>query len=628
MAQAMASARRAPIGLRTFGRWSLTAVVLGEAVRAIFPILFDAREDAGAGVAVSIALAVFGLAPLLASAMRRVLGADRAQTIAVIVLVLGRAAMQLVHPIPVWLVVGTVAVGLAAVALQVTEARGEGRGAAFALALLTGIALDGAIRAAFSTWDAIWQGGVAPWLVGVPIWTVLLLTTIGSRGPRREPVDGPGWGVLLFGPFLFLQLFFLQNAAFVTSEAHVGLAVGAAVVLVGDALGLLAIVAAAGRPASATTRALTAGAAALGTIVLTLVGGRSVIVMLPLTQAGAASLLLFASAAQPRIARPAWRSDLALALGMLLFVGAAFAYMIDIDVPLPVPRAAWPIAAGIVLALAATSSIRPVRLPRSPALVPAIGAVAISGVLLATAPVLASGPGMDPVRLLDWNIHGAVDGDGQVDLAKVAEVIERADPDVVVLQEVGRGWPITGQADDAEWLARRLGMHAAWASAADDQFGNLILSRTPMSAQEMVRLPYGEGPQHRTALRVEVSLEGEHQLAVIGTHLQHGEAASTREQQIEAVLDFWGGDPQAVVAGDLNVQPTEDNVALFEAAGLVSVQDEVGDPAASTARDPLFAGDRVDWIWRAEDVAALELEILDSNASDHLPILATLTPAG
>jgi endonuclease/exonuclease/phosphatase family metal-dependent hydrolase len=606
-------------------------LVLAEAIRALFPILFDAREDAGAAVAVAIAILVFGLGPLVATVLRAAAGAERAILVAVVALVAGRVGMQFVRPIPIWLVALTVALALAAFVLQLASARTSGRAPAFALAMLTGFALDAVIRASFATWDVVWQAGTAPALVAGSVSIGLLAATLVASAEERRssPTERPAFSAILLGPFFLLEVLYLQNVAFVTSEAGVGLPAGIAIVLAGNALG---IVACAGVAAASPARRFGVPAAVVaiaGTAILALVGGGWVLVTAPVTQAAAATLVLLALASRTRTPSdpvPVWRSDLAASIGMLVFVAAAFAYLIDIDVPLPVPRSAWPLAAAAVLALAATTSIGTARLPWALALIPAAGAVVVPAALLATAPTLRTAPDDSAtVRLLDWNIHAAVDGDGQVDLEAIADIIERADPDVVVLQEVARGWPITGQVDQAEWLSRRLAMHLAWASAADDQFGNAVLTRAPASDVRVVPLPYGEGPQHRSAVVLEVVTGGGHPLFVVGTHLQNGDVPETRSRQIAVILDLVRPGQPAVVAGDLNMQPSEDNVASFERAGFVSVQDEAGDPGASTARDPAFPGDRVDWIWRAPGLTASSFTIVQTRASDHLPLVVTLT---
>jgi endonuclease/exonuclease/phosphatase family metal-dependent hydrolase len=336
-------------------------------------------------------------------------------------------------------------------------------------------------------------------------------------------------------------------------------------------------------------------------------------------------LLVCVLAARSPAAVPARRGDLALALGFGLFVGIVFAYQIDIDSPLPVPRATWPIVAAVLLASAATREVRSATLPRLLAAAPLVALVVPLGLALTAPSLEVRGVGNGSYRLLDWNLHTGVNGDGQIDLETIARLIDDRDPDIVVLQEVGRGWPIAGANDQAEWLSRRLGMRYEWAPAADDQFGNLILSRFTMSDAEILRLPYGEGPQHRSALRVLVGTGPGAPVQVIGVHLQNGDVPATREDQIEAVLAAWPHDPGTVIAGDLNMQPTESNVTLFVDAGFASAQDDatIGDPDGSTARDPLFVGDRVDWIWVTPDVPYDTFAIVESEASDHLPLVVT-----
>ena len=79
-----------------------------------------------------------------------------------------------------------------------------------------------------------------------------------------------------------------------------------------------------------------------------------------------------------------------------------------------------------------------------------------------------------------------------------------------------------------------------------------------------------------------------------------------------------------MIAGDLNTQPNETNVTLFEDAGFRSAQDVAGDPNAPTARDPQFPGDRVDWIWGAADVSFSAFSTATSDVSDHLPLVVTV----
>lgn len=229
----------------------------------------------------------------------------------------------------------------------------------------------------------------------------------------------------------------------------------------------------------------------------------------------------------------------------------------------------------------------------------------------------------DRVRLVDYNIHMGVDTDGQLNPDAIADVIEAQDPDVVVLQEVGRGWTIGGTADLAEWLAYRLELPYRFQPAADRQFGNAILSRVPILASDGGRLPFGEGPQRRSYLRVTLDLGEGRTLEVFGAHLQHQEMTDTRLMQIEALLTAWDGASPAVIAGDMNAQPDAPEIPRFAEEGLLSAQDETGNGDLATASEPAFPGDRVDWIF-GTGVGFEDFEIPQTRASDHLPLVVTV----
>jgi endonuclease/exonuclease/phosphatase family metal-dependent hydrolase len=603
---------------------ALSVALLLQAMRVAFPLLYDVREDAGAATAIVWALAAFVAAPAVLVGAGRAIGSVGAWRTAMITLAGTRIAMQFVHPIPLWLGALAVAVGLTVLAFSLQRGRARGAGGATGIAVVAGMALDTIVFGAFETWDAVWQDGVAASVVGVAVPILAIAAAFASefRG-REDPVDA--WPMVVVGPFLLLHVLFLQSVAFATSETGVAIPGGVAFVLLGDLAGIVLAGMLVGRERSSAH--VLVGVLAVGAIaVLTLVHGSSVTVAQPVGSATAAAMFVVAVAAPANgRARSAPRATAWFVLGTAVFVGAAFAYQIDVDVPLAVPRATWPLAAAAVLALGAFR--RHVSEPVSvgPAVVPVVGVVVVPLLLLGldarSEPTTEDGT----YRLLDWNIHTAVDGDGQIVLGNVFELIASQDPDVVVLQELGRGWPIAGQSDDLGWLARRLDMEYVWAPAADGQFGNAILSRFPIELDRVIRLPYGEGPQERSAIGATVGTAPG--LFVVGTHLQHGDRPSTRADQLNAVLTTWSGTAGWVLAGDLNMQPGDADLARLEAAELASAQDEIGDPGAPTARDPAHPGDRVDWIWFTP--ATLEVEnfaIPRSEASDHLPLVVDVTP--
>jgi endonuclease/exonuclease/phosphatase family metal-dependent hydrolase len=239
--------------------------------------------------------------------------------------------------------------------------------------------------------------------------------------------------------------------------------------------------------------------------------------------------------------------------------------------------------------------------------------------------VAPAGPSL---RIVNYNIHQGLNPDGQVDPEATARTIEVLEPDVLMLQEIGRGWPIHITMDTAEWLSRRLGVPFVYQPAADAQFGNAIMTRLPILDHDAGFLPFGQGPQRRSYLRVRIDLGAGRSIALIDVHLQHQEAKSaTREAQVRHLLRAWGGEQPTVIAGDMNTQPDEATLSLFTRAGLLSVQDEAGLGDLPTASQESVRGDRVDYVFVTPDISFSDVAVPYSFASDHLPIAVTVSVA-
>ena len=617
------------------GFWSglilvaLSVVLLAQLVRAYVPLAFELGEEIGeargyisAGV---VALAVFA-SPALAAVGRLPVRGRTALVASVVGLGAARLAIQFVHPIPVWLGTLAVAAGLVAVPVVVGSVRRFADDGALLVGAYVGLAVDTAIRAGAFTWDLAWQDGAPAAIVATALaaFAVTAAVAVPSNGGVR--VTPPALRIAAFGPFLALQILFLQNPAALASQAGLSLPVAAGGVLLIDA-GVLIV----GSLRPLVGPLVVAGLMALagvGGYLLVSVSGPSAVLLFGVEQLVLALLMGRALIPEPsgpmRPARLAW----SCALGSVAFVALVFAYQVAIEVPLPFSKAFVPAVAAVVVGLSAVPRRGTVgfAVPARAAAVPLV-LLSVPVLVGLSAPELGSTAKDATVRILVYNIHGGVNVDGQVDPEATALAIEAQRPDVVVLNEVARGWPIFGGLDAAEWLSRRLKMPYLFEPAADLQFGNAILSRLPVIASSGGRLPFGEGPQQRSYLSVTVDV-GARELVVIGTHLQ--ESASdpqTRTRQIESLLDAWGGVTPVFVAGDMNMQPGEEDVQLFLDAGLISVQDAIGDSCEPTAFEPKPEKpcDRPDWIFATPDLRLADFVIMRTPASDHLPIAVTVT---
>src|ERR1041385_5487475 len=84
------------------------------------------------------------------------------------------------------------------------------------------------------------------------------------------------------------------------------------------------------------------------------------------------------------------------------------------------------------------------------------------------------------LRVMTYNIHVGVGMDKKLDLARIADVINRQHPDLVGLQEVDRGVQRTQRIDEIAELAKLTKMEYAFAfnlRYQGGQYGVAILSR-------------------------------------------------------------------------------------------------------------------------------------------------------
>jgi len=400
------------------------------------------------------------------------------------------------------------------------------------------------------------------------------------------------------------------------------------------ALVVMTVAARQGLPRAAVV-ALAVVLAAAG-FVLPVATGVGVVALVALAQFAAAALLGSATGAARHEPREGIaRSAAAFAAGATWVAVAILAYAIHTLQPLPFSNRFVPAAVGLsmlvsILAPSARDEGVSVAPPRSTwALVGAVAATALVAPLV----VLASWPATEtpdvatrPVRVLTFNIEQGLTL-GQLHLEQLAEFVEQADADVVVMQEVGRGWSLSGMTDGAEWFSRRLRMDFVWGRAADNQFGNAVLSRVPITDQDVLDLGKGNGTQDRSAVFVTVDLGDGNDLRVIGTHLMNGsqpDMHDSRAQAYQDIFERWNGAPGTVLLGDLNTYPRDvppgwPELDLVLDAGFVTNQD------VDECTMPTSNQNCPDWIFVTPDLGLSPVTIV-VDRPDHRPISAQVTP--
>ena len=604
---------------------ALSVVVLAQSTRPLFPIMFEIGEDWDFVLAGLIALAAFS-APLLVVAVPQ-----PAQRTALVggagALAAGLVVIRLFDPIPAALAIGVVASALVSVTVIVARSGVVAllSPPAAVASLVLGLALDLGVRVAFDSWDLAWQSGVASLVVVVAVAVALVILalvtsrTVGTG--QRTSLPASVWvGV---GAYLLLQLLFLQNFAFVASQGQVSVGVAALAVLIADVAALALVYW--GRQLARRRLAGVALVVVALTWVVPIANGIGVILAVVALQPGS-SLLLAHAAARIDARRKSGRTvALAVAGGSLLYLSLVLLWSLHIDQPLPVPRQTVPVLAALIVGIV---SVRGSARPATGAGVEGRVGMAFVASLAVAAPVwlMAGVPGVDEqvtattdVDLVSYNVRGSVGIDGQLAPDRIIDEILSSDPDIVVIQEAARGWPIHGTMDQVSYLQRDLGMDFVYVAAADGQFGNAVFSRLPMTEVDSALLPK-DGSQERAYVLVRFEVGGA-PVYLAATHL-HPRSTT----QVNALLEAVTGLSPLVVAGDMNIAPDDSEAALFTEAGLIDTVAATGDVCRTTSAEPTSDCDRPDWVFVTPDLRIDRLRIGTGGASDHLAIHLTLAP--
>ena len=305
---------------------------------------------------------------------------------------------------------------------------------------------------------------------------------------------------------------------------------------------------------------------------------------------------------------------LSLALGWLVFVGTAFGFY-AYWAYVPAVYAATALVA--VAALFAPGGGLPAWRALPIGLVPIVVAVPFLALLL-TPQVPPPAEPTNSFRVMTYNIHQGFNAGQVPSLDMLVDVISRESPDVLVLQEVVRGWMVDEQHDSLSVLAERLAMPYVFAPNIGDLYGNAILSRFPMTDVRRIHFAVQASARHqpRGAVGVRVG-----DVLIVTTHLDDvADSSGIRQEQVRTILREWDGEKVAIVAGDMNAEPDALEMGLFSEAGFGDLAEPAG--PTTTMDEP---AKRIDYIWGIGVVGSNPHTVMALGASDHRAVVVNVT---
>ena len=243
------------------------------------------------------------------------------------------------------------------------------------------------------------------------------------------------------------------------------------------------------------------------------------------------------------------------------------------------------------------------------------------------------------IRIMNYNIAA-----GHGDISAVAEVIRKYDPDIVALQEVDVHWSIrSGYDDQAEYLAEVLDMDYFYGEiytlppdregegVPERRYGLAFLSKEPIRYAQNHQLTRQSTQPDAPGIR---PLPGFPEIVIpfpggivhfFNTHLDYRPDPAVREAQVVEMIEIMEqADAPVVLAGDLNARPDALEIApLF--VMLSDAWDASGDAGDPGYTFPADAPDRrIDYILHSPHFEVAQVFVVDSQASDHLAIVADL----
>ncbi|WP_266202711.1 endonuclease/exonuclease/phosphatase family protein [Pontibacter kalidii] len=243
-----------------------------------------------------------------------------------------------------------------------------------------------------------------------------------------------------------------------------------------------------------------------------------------------------------------------------------------------------------------------------------------------------SANGNRQVTVMSYNIHHAnppsKEETGEIDIDAIVAAIKRENPDLVALQEVDVNTGRSGNVNQAEAIAAKLGMEAFFGKAIDydgGYYGVAILSKYPLSEAIVTPLPEDADPgaEDRVIATAKVELPGGLVIRFGSTHLDV-RSAENRDQQVRAI-NYMAAEETIpfIVAGDFNAMPESNSIAELDKAFTRTCTTDC-EPTIPVI-NPKRAIDFIAFSKKSPFKVVSQRVIPERYASDHLPVVATLS---
>lgn len=233
------------------------------------------------------------------------------------------------------------------------------------------------------------------------------------------------------------------------------------------------------------------------------------------------------------------------------------------------------------------------------------------------------------LMIMAYNIHHAnpPSEPGTIDLQAIIRTIKEQDPDVLALQEVDANTTRSGAGNQAEIIAKKLGMEVYFGKAINYDggvYGVAVLSKYPISEAQVHALPTAPGTngEPRILATVKISLPDGKSFRFGSTHLDSQRDDTNRLLQIQELVNIASQEPlPMIVAGDFNATPNTEVINLLDQFFTRTCDD--CEPTIPVLK-PEKAIDFIAFKPKENFSIKYHKVINETYASDHRPVMAVL----
>ncbi|WP_316788523.1 endonuclease/exonuclease/phosphatase family protein [Pedobacter frigoris] len=230
------------------------------------------------------------------------------------------------------------------------------------------------------------------------------------------------------------------------------------------------------------------------------------------------------------------------------------------------------------------------------------------------------------IKVMSYNTHYCVGMDGKNSLKNIAELIKKADPDIVGLQEISDSLM-------AAEIGRLTGMKVVFGPSLGKMngYGDAILSKYPFKWEGNQSIPSASSSRYQAmAVTIDFSIKSKEMGAVrlINTHFDWLKTIGSKQARLATVdvieeAFFKDNNIPTILTGDFNAEPDDVVIAKLKKYGWINT----GGNGSYKTISSVNPTKQIDYIfyrskekWKVEKFYVMTGEL----SSDHLPVVADL----